>query len=58
MNVRLFKFKCNIFIGVRIIEEMPGLVASGTPCICAVLPCFDTLNMINKIQNTMFQIFT
>ena len=32
-NVILFKFRCNIFIGVRIIKEMPGLVASGTPCI-------------------------
>ena len=28
-----FKFRCNIFIGVRIIKEMPGSVASGTPCI-------------------------
>jgi len=27
----LFKFRCNIFIGVRIIKEMPGSVASGTP---------------------------
>jgi hypothetical protein len=26
-------FRCNIFIGVIIIKEMPGLVASGTPCI-------------------------
>ena len=33
MNVLLFKFHCNIFIGVRIITEMPGLVASGTPYI-------------------------
>jgi hypothetical protein len=33
-NVPLFKFRCNIFIGVRIIKEMPGLVASGTLCIC------------------------
>ena len=32
-NVLLFKFHCNIFIGVRIIKEMPGSVASGTPCI-------------------------
>jgi len=23
-------FRCNIFIGVRIIKEMPGLVGSGT----------------------------
>jgi hypothetical protein len=32
-NVLLFKFRCNIFIGVRIIKEMSGSVASGTPCI-------------------------
>jgi len=25
--------RCNIFIGVRIIKEMPGSVASGTSCI-------------------------
>jgi hypothetical protein len=31
-NALLFKFPCNIFIGVRIIKEMPGSVASGTPC--------------------------
>jgi hypothetical protein len=30
-NVPLFKFLCNIFIDVRIIKEMPGSVASGTP---------------------------
>jgi len=29
-NVLLFKFRCNIFIGVRIIKEMQGSVASGT----------------------------
>jgi hypothetical protein len=32
-NVLLFKFRSNILIGVRIIKEMPGSVASGTPCI-------------------------
>jgi len=32
-KVLLFKFLCIIFIGVRIIKEMPGSVASGTPCI-------------------------
>ena len=32
-NVLLFKLRCNIFIGVRIFKEMPGSVASGTPCI-------------------------
>jgi len=32
-NELLFKIRCNIYIGVRIIEEMPGSVASGTKCI-------------------------
>jgi hypothetical protein len=32
-------FLCNIFIGVRIIEEMPGSVASGTPCIYTASDC-------------------
>ena len=32
----MFKFLCSIFIGVRIINEMPGSVASGIHCItCA-----------------------
>jgi len=31
-NVLLFKFRCNILIGVRIIKEMLGSVASGTLC--------------------------
>jgi hypothetical protein len=35
-NVPLYKFRCNIFIGVRIIKEMPGSVASGTHCIIIV----------------------
>ena len=31
-NVLLLKFRCNIFIGVRIIKEIPGSVASETHC--------------------------
>ena len=31
-NVLLLKFRCSIFIGVRITKEMPGSVTSGTPC--------------------------
>ena len=31
-NVLLFKFRCNIFIGVTLIKEMPGLLASETLC--------------------------
>jgi hypothetical protein len=33
MNVLLLKFLYNIFIGVRIIKEIPGSLASGTLCI-------------------------
>ena len=32
-NLLLFKFRSSIFIGVRIIKEMPVSVASGTLCI-------------------------
>ena len=39
-NVFLFKFRCNIFIGVRIIKEMPGSVASGTHCILQLFHCW------------------
>ena len=38
-NVLLFKFRCDIFIGVRIIKEMPGSVASGTLCILIIIFC-------------------
>jgi hypothetical protein len=31
-NLLLFKFRRNIYIGVRIIKEMPGSVVSGTSC--------------------------
>ena len=32
-NVLLFKSRCNIYIGFRIIKKMPGLVCSGPLCI-------------------------
>ena len=42
-NVLLFKFRCNIFIGVTIINEMPGSLASGTPDISIYVACDLTL---------------
>jgi len=36
-NILLFKFRCNVFVGVRIIKEMPGSVASGTHCITTTM---------------------
>jgi hypothetical protein len=40
-NVLLFKFRCNIFIGVKIIKEMPGSVTSGTSyIICLDILCY------------------
>jgi hypothetical protein len=38
INVPLFKFCYNIFIGVTIIKEMPGSVASVTLCIACHFP--------------------
>jgi len=35
-NVLLFKFRCNTLIGVTVIKETPGSVASGTHCIYVV----------------------
>jgi hypothetical protein len=47
-NVLLFKFHCNIIIGVRIIKERAGLVGSGTPWFSKkqnnTAPTFYTLN--------------
>jgi len=36
VSVVRFKFRCNILISGKIIEEMPGSVASGTLCIIFV----------------------
>jgi hypothetical protein len=47
-NVLLFKFRCNIFIGVRIIKEMLGLVASGTPCRTAITVVVINFIVISK----------
>jgi len=49
-NVLLLKFLCNIFIGVRIIKEMPGSVASETPYIsvcCQLWIYFHYKNFVN-----------
>jgi len=45
-NVFLFKFRCNIFIGVRIIKEMPGSVARGTLCIFFEICCRHLYNSL------------
>ena len=42
-NVLLFKFRCNIFIGVRIIKEMPRSVASETHCITIIIAAITRL---------------
>ena len=33
MSIVHFKFRCNILISGKIIKEMPGSIASGTPYI-------------------------
>ena len=44
----LFKFHCYIFIGVRIFKELPGSVASGTPCINLYVYCTLSLTTTFK----------
>ena len=44
-NALLFKFRCNVFIGVRIIKEMVGSVASGTHCISLFLQINSALTV-------------
>ena len=58
-NVLLFKFRCNILIGVSIIKEMPGSVPSGTHCICyniilnmfQAVPCSSSGGQIVLLQH-------
>jgi len=50
-NVLLFKFCCNIFIGVRIIKEMPGSVVSGTLCTTPMIQ--KTENLSNQTHPTL-----
>ena len=47
-NVILFKFRCNIFIGFRIIKEIPGSVASGT------LYFYSKTNQMHSISNLFY----
>jgi hypothetical protein len=51
-NILLFKFRCNIFIGVWIIKEMQGSVASGTPCITDKVD-INNLNIVLVITRKM-----
>ena len=53
-NVLLFKSRCNIFIGFRIIKEMSGLVGSGTPCISNHSSFFQIVIKIGKKVLTKF----
>ena len=44
-------FRCNNLTGVKIIKEMPGSVASGTPCISVALFIFVSLHLISDISD-------
>jgi hypothetical protein len=44
-----FKFRCNILLSGKIIKEMPGSVASGTPCILSS-DVFEKINIIVNIS--------
>jgi len=58
-NVLLFKFRCSIFIDVRIIKEMSGSIASGTHCIMrsdsrSVRPDIGSVQLKDKIYPQKF----
>ena len=54
-NELLFKFRCNIFIGVRIIKEIPGSVASGTPC---TYNCDSTVISKTRANQLILELFS
>jgi len=57
-NVLLFKFRCNIFIGVTIIEEMLGSVAIGTLCIRKLIrECFCKCDFSKEQCSSLKMIF-
>ena len=47
---RVCPFRCNIFIGFRIIKEMPGSVASGTPFTTIYIGYINYLYVIQNFQ--------
>jgi len=52
MNVLLFIFHCNVFIGVRIIKEMPNSVESGTQCMYNACLVQEGLKDLNNMMET------
>ena len=50
-------FRCNIFIGFRIIKEMPGLVGSGTPYILNILNLHLTLCLCNILSKGLMMVY-
>jgi hypothetical protein len=61
-NVLLFEFRCNILIGVGIIKEMPGSVASGTLCscvrLCVLRPQTPTVNTSCGVRTSLIDVIT
>jgi len=51
VSVVRFKFRCNNLISGKIIKEMPGSVASATPCI------FLYLTNARKLERTKMSFF-
>jgi len=52
-NILLFKFRCNIFIGVTIVKEMLGSVASGTHCITVRCPYFQATGISCRLTSLL-----
>ena len=52
------QIRCNIFIGVRIIKEMPGSVASGTHCTSIIRTGHRPATPRREIRNTKVDVPT
>jgi len=54
VSVVRFKFRCNILISGKIIKEIPGLVASGTPYIYIpkITQCVWKIEEILKVKTS------
>ena len=57
-KVLLLKFCCNILIGVRIIKEMSGSVASGTQCIISSREYLKRCFLILRCEECLTSLFS
>ena len=53
VSVVRFKFRCNILISDKIIKEIPGSVANGTPCILSDLYVVKVKKSLYRVEQAL-----